>query len=157
MCSKIRFNVFLLGNECSQITGGKLPSIKQVLLVFSYNLQVVKINIRESPRLAVREIVIFWEKARIPVQEIQHCIYKLEKLYYEWRTVQKNSTKRTECQIKKEVVFTSKLDDLFDIAHANALNMLGVQEDRDFLLLQREKRRKGYMMGVDTKLFQAEK
>ena len=125
MCSKISYKVFLLGNECSQITGRKLPSIKQALLVVFYNLQVVKMNIRESARLTVREIEIFWEKARIPVQEIQHCIYKLEKLYYEWRTVQKNSTKRTECQIKKEVVFTSKLDDLFDIAHANALNMLG--------------------------------
>jgi len=125
MCSKIRNNVYLLGNECSQITGGKLPSIKQALLVFFYNLRVVKLNIRKSARLAVREIVIFWEKARIPVQDIQHCISKLEKLYHEWRTVQKNSTKRTECQIKKEVVFTSKSDDLFDIAHANALNMLG--------------------------------
>ncbi|CAI6371961.1 unnamed protein product [Macrosiphum euphorbiae] len=80
MCSKISYKVFLLGNECSQITGGKLTSIKQALLVVFYNLQVVKMNIRESARLTVREIEIFWEKARIPVQEIQHCISKLEKL-----------------------------------------------------------------------------
>jgi len=117
--------VYLLGNECSQITGGKLPSIKQSLLVFFYNLRVVKLNIRESVRLAIREIIIFWEKARIPVQENPHCISKLDKLYHEWRTVQKNSTKRTECPIKKEVAFTSKSDDLFDIAHANALNLIG--------------------------------
>lgn len=83
MCSKIRNNVYLLGNRCSQITGGKLLSIKQALLVFFYNLRVVKLNIRESARLAVREIVIFLEKARIPVQDIQHCTSKLEKLYHE--------------------------------------------------------------------------
>jgi len=35
--------------------------------------------------------------------------------------------------------------------------IIGIQEDRDFLLLQREKGRKGYMMGVDTKLVKAEK
>lgn len=122
--SRIRNNVYLLGNECSQITGSKLPSIKQTLLVFFYNLRVVKLNIRESARLAVREVVIFWEKARIPVQDIQHCISKLEKLYNEWRTVQKNTTKRTETQIRKEEEFTSKSNNLFDIAHANALNMI---------------------------------
>lgn len=59
MCSKIRNNVYLLGNGCSQITGGKLSPIKQALLVFFYNLRVVKLNIRESAHLAVREIVIF--------------------------------------------------------------------------------------------------
>jgi len=35
--------------------------------------------------------------------------------------------------------------------------IIGIQEDRDFLLLLREKGRKGYMMDVVTKLFQAEK
>lgn len=35
--------------------------------------------------------------------------------------------------------------------------IIAIQEDRDFLLLQREKGRKGHMMGVDTKLFQTEK
>ncbi|XP_050064934.1 uncharacterized protein LOC126553864 [Aphis gossypii] len=35
--------------------------------------------------------------------------------------------------------------------------IIGIREDRDFLLLQREKGRKGYMMGVDTKLVKAEK
>lgn len=122
--SRARNNVYLLGNECSQITGSKLPSIKQALLVFFYNLRVVKLNIRESARLAVREIEIFWDKARIPIQESQHCITKLEKLYSEWRLIQKNSNKRTESQIKKEELFMSKSDDLFDIAHANALNMI---------------------------------
>jgi len=36
-------------------------------------------------------------------------------------------------------------------------NIIGIQEDRDFLLLQREKGQKGHMMCVDTNLFQAEK
>lgn len=72
MCSKIRNNVYLLGNECSQITSGKLPSIKQALLVFFYNLRVVKLNIRESSRLAV---LIFWEKARIHVGTRHSALY----------------------------------------------------------------------------------
>ena len=44
------------------------------------------------------------------------------------------------------------LDDLFDISHANALNMIVLQEDKDFLLTQREKGRRGYMRSVDKTL-----
>lgn len=36
MYLKIRNNLYLLGNECSKISGGKLPSIKQALLVFFF-------------------------------------------------------------------------------------------------------------------------
>ncbi|ESN94235.1 hypothetical protein HELRODRAFT_164040 [Helobdella robusta] len=43
-------------------------------------------------------------------------------------------------------------DNLFDIAHANAIELIQIQEERKFLLAQREPERRGYMSGVDKNL-----
>ena len=48
----------------------------------------------------------------------------------------------------------SSLDDLFDIAHQDALKNTN-EEDEQFLLLLREKERTGCMRGVDIKFLQA--
>ena len=44
------------------------------------------------------------------------------------------------------------MNDLFDIAHQNALSMIKIAEDREFLAAQREKGRRGSMIGIDKKL-----
>ena len=45
------------------------------------------------------------------------------------------------------------MDDLFDIASSNALNELCIEENKKFLLMQRQKGRPGCMAGVDMKLY----
>ena len=86
-------NIFLVGSVNSQILGSKLPSNRQVLSVLFYNIRCVKLNVRESANLTVRECVIFWEKARIPTRAIQHCVSKLINLYDKWRNLQKKCQK----------------------------------------------------------------
>ena len=71
--------------------------------------------------------------------------------------MQKLSKRKTEAQNKKVGDFVNQLDDLFDIAHANALYMIRIQEDKMFLLSQRQKGRPGCMLGVDYKLSLQEK
>ena len=44
----------------------------------------------------------------------------------------------------------------FDVAHADALHLIKIQEDRDFLLAQREKGRRGSLGPVDLKLAKVE-
>ena len=44
------------------------------------------------------------------------------------------------------------MHNLFDIAHQRALEMIKNEEDKEFLLAQREKRRRGSMGGIDLKL-----
>src|SRR5215469_12695783 len=75
--------IFLVGYPCHQITGCKLPSNRQVLCVLFYNLRTVKLTVRESSKLTIREVFIFWEKARIPTKNDQDVITKLEKLHAE--------------------------------------------------------------------------
>src|SRR6218665_2427938 len=53
---------------------------------------------------------------------------------------------------KKETEFVDDLDNLFDMAHMNALNLIKIKEDREFLVSQRENGHRGCMGPVDMAL-----
>lgn len=146
----------LIGFEEFQILGTKLPTNKEVLQVFFYNVRTLKMTIRESATLAVREAILFWDKARIPIKKEPHCVEKLENIYNEWRGICKNSSRRTENQKEKEEKFVKKVNQLFDIAHANAMNMMS-KDGQMFLTNQRSEKREGGLAGVDKKAMQKEK
>jgi len=118
MSIKLRsdFQIFLIGSQITQIHGSKFPSNGQVLSVFFYNMRTVNLTTRESAALAVRECFIFWEKVRISIRAIHHCITKLINLYDEWRNLQKNAQKVGESYRLKENDLKKKLYLLFDIA-----------------------------------------
>ena len=62
-----------------------------------------------------------------------------------------NSTRESQLLFPGSKIF-------FDVAHADALTKTSVlQEDKDFLLAQREKGRRGSMAGLDKKLAAKEK
>ncbi|KAE9542408.1 hypothetical protein AGLY_003269 [Aphis glycines] len=145
----LREKIYLINNHSNKISGSKLPSSLQVLKTLFFNLRVVNLNLRESARLIVREVLIFWEKARIPVRLEKHCISKVESLYDEWRTLQKHAARNTASHKEQENLFISKFNDLFDLAHANALQMIKIETDRLFLINQRKKGRLGFMYGID--------
>lgn len=154
--SRSKDKIFLVGYPIHQITGCKLPSNRQVLCVLFYNLRTVKLSVRESAKLTIREVFIFWGKARIPTKHEQDAITKLENLHAEWRTLQKDRMKTSKTAKNKCKQFVEKLDDLFDIGKQDALALMKSEEDRAFLVKQRQKGRPGCMTGVDLKLFRAE-
>ena len=74
--------VYLIGHMSHQITGSKLKSNCQVLRSLFYNIRQVKLNTREAARLTIQEVVIFWEKAKIPTRHFKvkrllpkNCLY----------------------------------------------------------------------------------
>ncbi|XP_073430500.1 uncharacterized protein [Dendrobates tinctorius] len=140
----------------SLITGCKPPSNRQVLCALFYNLRTVKLTVRESAKLTIREVFIFGGKARIPTKHEQDAITKLEKLHAEWRSLQKDRKKTSETAKNKFKQFVEKLNDLFDIAQQDALALMKLEEDKAFLVKQRQKGRPGSMAGVDLKLSRAE-
>lgn len=73
----------LIGFSEPQILGAKLPTLEQVLKVYFHFLNPMKS--RESAKRTVREVIIFWEKAGIPIRDEQHCVAKLEKVVDEWK------------------------------------------------------------------------
>lgn len=138
-----------------QITGSKLPSNGQVLRSLFYNTRQVKLSVKEAAKLTVQEVLLFWQKARIETRSFYHCITKLEKLHLQWQNLQKNANRKTKVQNTKIEKFKSCLDDLFDISHQDALET-AAEEDKEFLLLQREKGRPGSMAGIDMNFVKAE-
>ncbi|GBN70236.1 hypothetical protein AVEN_192352-1 [Araneus ventricosus] len=114
-----------------------------------YNLHEVKLSIRESATLVVQECLIFWDKARIPTRATPHCVEKIMMMYNHWRNLQKSACRRSETQEENERNFISDSNNLFDIAHANALEIIKIEEDRKFLLSQRLPGRRGCLMGID--------
>lgn len=85
----VKQQIFLIGMPCHQINGAKLPSNRQVLAVLFYNIREVKLDVRQSANLVIRECVIFWEKARIPTKAIPNCVKKLLDKYTVWKNLQK--------------------------------------------------------------------
>ncbi|GBN47962.1 hypothetical protein AVEN_62951-1 [Araneus ventricosus] len=73
-------------------------------------------------------------------------------MYNHWRNLQKSACRMSETQEENERNFISDLNYLFDIAHANALEIIKIEEDRKLLLSQRESGRRGCLMGIDMKL-----
>ncbi|XP_073427354.1 uncharacterized protein [Dendrobates tinctorius] len=154
--SRNKDKLFLVGYPIHQITGCKLPSNRQVLCALFYNLRTVKLTVRESAKLTIREVFIFLGKARIPTKHEQDAVTKLEKLHAEWRSLQKDRKKTSETAKNKFKQFVEKLNDLFDIAQQDALALMKLEEDKAFLVKQRQKGRPGSMAGVDLKLSRAE-
>jgi hypothetical protein len=62
----------------------------------------------------------------------------------------------TAVQQRKRDQFVNTFNDLFDVTHADALTMIKIAEDREFLIAQREKGRRGCMGPIDRKLTQIE-
>lgn len=67
-----------------------------------------------------------------------------------------NTAKASTSTFQKQKIedIKSNLNDLFDVAHQNALTSI-TEEYGKFLLLQREKGRPGWMGGVDIKFVKA--
>ena len=124
--------IYLLGHDECQIIGSKLPSNGQILRVLFYNVRKVKLDLRPSATITIKEVEVFWDRARIPTRETHHSIDKLLERHKNWRILQKTRKHRYEMQEIKEREFLDSLDDLFDIAHRNALNTMKIEEDKLF-------------------------
>ncbi|GBO28367.1 hypothetical protein AVEN_11190-1 [Araneus ventricosus] len=155
--TRSKTDIYLLGFTITELTGSKLPSIGMTLGLFLHHHIKLNKTIRESSTTTIEEITKFWQKARIPVQENRNCQPKLEKLFEQWRLLKKNKNRNTLTQKSKEGEFVSKFNNIFDIAHANALNMIKISQDKEFLLAQLEKGRRGSMLGVDKHLEKIQK
>ena len=150
--TRSKTSIWLLGSEETELTGTKLPSKKQVLCVLFYHHKTLKKTLHESAAAVIKEVSVFWDKARIPVRPQHHAIKQLETLHDKWQKLKKNAKRTSETQQCNVQAFVDELEDLFDIAHRDALSLIKIPEDRDFLLAQREKGRRGCMGAVDGAL-----
>lgn len=79
-------------------------------------------------------------------------------MYEDWKVLNKIKVDQMSVEMKKKYDdFIESLDDLFDIAAADALLTMRNEEDKEFLRKQRQKGRPGSMSGIDAKLSGKEK
>ena len=157
MVTRAQTEVFLVGHLQEEFGGTKLPSNREVLGVFFRLHNKEKKTIREASTETVRQVQAIWVgNARNPVKPEQHSIKKLETLFQTWQNLKHLRNRKTPTQTCKQDAFTDELDNLFDIAHAEALQKIQIEEDRHFLLAQREKGRRGTMGCQDIVLAKKE-
>ena len=132
----------------SEILVAKLPSYRQVFGYFMYLHKIRKLAIREASSAIIKAVCEVWDKVSIPTRSNQHSITKLESIFSEWKGLQKHTNRTTQSHKEKENKFVDSLEDLFDMAHANALTKLN-PEDQAFLLTERKKVRPGAFGPVD--------
>ena len=153
MSKRTRSDLFLLGHPPDTFGVSKLPSNREALGLFLKLHFEEKQTIREASTQVIRRAQTIWNaKARIPTKHEQDSIKKLENLFIRWKNLKKLRNRSTEAEVKKRSLFIEVLDDLFDIAHSEAMKMIDLKEDKDFLIAQREKGRRGTFGPIDTAL-----
>lgn len=132
----LRKNIFLIGKTINTISDKKLATNKEALQLLFHHTRDLKQSIGESCLIVVSEIKKNWDKVGIPTQEDSRCVAKLNRLYTNYRYVQKNVHKKNKTK-KQELC--DILDQLFDIAHSKTSEMID-DETQMFLIDQRTKR-----------------
>uniref|UniRef100_UPI00358F90EE transmembrane protein 116 isoform X2 n=1 Tax=Myxine glutinosa TaxID=7769 RepID=UPI00358F90EE len=144
--------VWLLRKSEKEIICGGLPTKGHTLQKMVYHHIQEHHTVRESAKLSVQAVWAYWEKSRIPVQRVDSCERQLLKLYEPYKLGKKNRTKTFENYRVKEQMFKDDLQSLFDISPNDALEKMTNEEDKAFLIMQREDPSCSRMGSVDNTL-----
>lgn len=145
-------DMWLIGQLSDSLTSTKLPSKKEVMALFYHHKQVTKKTVCEAAHATANDVIAVWAKAHIPTRLKKHVVERIQSLFKEYDKLKKNKenkAKRSDTLKKKEESWKMGLEGLFDIAHANAMEMMSIKENREFLLAQQEERRRGKIGSVD--------
>lgn len=91
-----------------------------------YNLRHCCQPLNAAIEATIEKTFASWANANIPTREKQNCIKKLKNVYEKLRKIQKNANRRSAVQKQREEEFKNILDDLFDIAHADAEKIMKI-------------------------------
>eukprot|EP00800_Vazella_pourtalesii_P013201 TRINITY_DN311_c0_g1_i1.p1 TRINITY_DN311_c0_g1~~TRINITY_DN311_c0_g1_i1.p1 ORF type:complete len:166 (+),score=6.08 TRINITY_DN311_c0_g1_i1:345-842(+) len=128
-------NVWLIGFPSDKIIGAKLPSGRDAMRFFIKHREN-RCTIRESAHTTYDELIKIWDQCRIPVKSKRDIIDKIEKLYKQQQVLSKSKQRSNLSDMNNQEVYSIKLDELFDIAHAHANHLIQFEENRQFLAQQ---------------------
>ena len=148
--------MWLIGKATSQLSASRLATNGDALRCLLYHHLEQQLTVKESIRNTAQQVIENWSKARIPTQRIDSCERKLKKLYNEYNLLKKNRAEAWEsCKIKNQM-FQDKLCELFDIATNDAMTTMTIDEDKQFLAMQRADVTSSSMGGIDRQLAEKE-
>lgn len=86
----LRNQLILSGEPAETINGNKLPPNKQVLKLLFHQTREKNKTLSASYQFVAKEVIKIWNNAVIQVQATSRGVKKVEKLYNNYRSVQKN-------------------------------------------------------------------
>lgn len=125
---------------------------KEVLAVFIFHNVNKQGLVTAAVGSTTTKILNVWEKANIPTSEPSYVKKKVMKLFSDFKTIKKLKNRATETEVAKRGILMNSLEDIFDVAHADALISRIPEEDKEFLRSQREGRVSSSRFGVDQTL-----
>jgi hypothetical protein len=144
--------VWLVGGTEETFKHTKLPSRGDVLKVLFHHHTGKHMNLKDSIAKTAELLLPIWEKARLPTKAPNHVTEHIVKLHAEWQGLKKLINRTSDKNLLNQQMFRESLDDLFDVAHRDAMSIIQIEEDKQFLTAQREKGRRGTIGGVDRTL-----
>ena len=141
-------SIWLLGEMIPALEGNQLPTNRQVLCRLFFDLKINKLDVPRSCSNVIDDVLQFWHMANIPTKHKPNAIAKLKAFYQEYVLLRKNKARRTERQGQLETDFSHKLNQLFDLSHANSEQLIKIPQDFEFLQDQQGPR-KMIMTGED--------
>ena len=96
----------------------QLPTVRQVLShLFHLKSEEMKgMPLRQVSDRVVNQVLKIWDEAKIPTIWKLNVVLKLEKLFNDWRTLQKKKSSVKSKDQQNRDVFVKNLDILFDIS-----------------------------------------
>ncbi|XP_044580678.1 uncharacterized protein LOC123262499 [Cotesia glomerata] len=112
---------YLIGFEIHNINNIKLPSCRDVLNLFMYKRQSLKLSIRTSASSVISDTNAIWANLLIPTSRPQHSIKNYDYMKLKNHRSRAKTSKRQRTNVEQ---FSKRLDKLFDIANCAALKNL---------------------------------
>lgn len=120
----------------------------EVLSRFAYFHLLEKKTIHESALATAKELLLIWTECRIHTRKSYNVTTQIEKYYDSYLKLKKHKNNKSKNQFEKENNFKLQFYELFDVAHANVLQMNMNKNDMDFLASQRKPGREGFIERV---------
>jgi hypothetical protein len=114
-----------------------LPTLRDVLKVYFYHHTILAVSYKEAANVVIQKVCEIWNKARISTAESRNIVRKLDNLLIHYRNICRNKGHKTSSQHAKESEYATSVDQVFDIAHCDAMNLIRIDEDKRFLIGQR--------------------
>lgn len=142
--------IYLIGKISQDFGRRKLPLFKEVMSVFFYYHKTCNLTIKQSSASTAKKLIELWRQTDIPLRKDSSIIVSIIRFHHRWILLSKNKgSKKSPTQKKKESIFYNDLNKVFDISHANALDVIDATK-KLFLESQRQPSRRGFINNLES-------
>lgn len=96
-----------------------------------------ELTVKDTISLIYNEVSKMWTMTSISMLHKRHVHAQIVKLYQNNRLLQKSKKRRNVLHVTRDERFNESLNDLFEVVHSEALQIINNEEVKCFLINQR--------------------